>query len=185
MRKNLGVKAAVYPMPVFILGTYDKDGTPNAMTAAWGGISEENEITICISADHQTTYNIEERKAFTVSMGDAEHVRECDYLGIVSGKKVKNKLEKAGLTVTRSELVDAPIINEFGVCVECKLKSWEPERCRLVGEIVNVSIDEDCLTDGKVDIAKVKPITYDSFTHNYHVIGEKVGNAYKDGLEIK
>ena len=185
MRKSFGAKTALYPMPVFILATWDDDGTPNAMTAAWGGVSEEKEISICISADHQTTANIEKRKAFTVSMGDASHVKECDYFGLVSGKKEKDKVARAGLTVTASELVDAPIINEFGVTVECRVKSWEPERCRLIGEIVNVSIDESCLTEGRPDMAKIRPITYDSFTHNYHVIGEKVGNAYKDGLELK
>ena len=185
MRRNLGVKAALYPMPVFILATYNDDGTPNAMTAAWGGISEENEVTICISDDHQTTFNIEKRNAFTINIGDADHVKACDYLGIVSGKNVHDKVARAGFTVTASGFVDAPIINELGFAVECKVKSWEPERCRLVGEIVNISVDEAIYTDGKVDLKKLRPITYDSLNKSYHVIGEKVGNAYKDGLELK
>ena len=185
MRRNLGVKPALYPMPVFILATYNDDGTPNAMTAAWGGISEENEVTICISEDHQTTFNIEKRNAFSINIGDADHGKECDYLGIVSGKSVPDKVKRAGFTVTESEFLDAPIINELGFAVECRLKSWEPKRCRLVGEIVNVSVDEAICTDGKVDLSKLRPITYDSINKSYNVIGEKVGNAYRDGLEIK
>ena len=185
MRKDYGPKAALYPMPVFVLGTYDDDGTPNAMTAAWGGISNDTEIGICISRDHQTTFNIEKRKAFTVMIGDAAHASECDYLGIVSGKDVKDKVAKAGLTTTKSGKVDAPIINEFAVCVECRVKSWDPEAERLVGEIVNLSIDEAVLTDGRPDIAKIRPISYDALNHTYNLIGVSVGNAWKDGLRFK
>lgn len=186
MRKNFGVKPCVYPMPVFIITAYGEDGKANAMNAAWGGISEENEISICISEDHKTTENILFSKAFTVSVADAEHVTECDYLGIVSGNDVPNKLEKAGLTVSKSEFVNAPLINELAMCVECKLKSYDPDTCRLVGEIVNVSADESVLNEkGKVDPSKLKPITYDPMNHKYLVLGEAVGNAFKDGLKLK
>ena len=142
-------------MPVFILGTYDECGVANAMNAAWGGISEENEISICISADHKTTYNLLERGAFTVSMATADFVKECDYVGIVSGNDIPDKLERCGFHTVKSELVDAPIILELPMCVECKLKSYDPESCRLVGEIVNVSADESVLTGGKIDPAKL------------------------------
>ena len=175
----------VYPMPVFILGTYDECGVANAMNAAWGGISEENEISICISADHKTTYNLLERGAFTVSMATADFVKECDYVGIVSGNDIPDKLERCGLHTVKSELVDAPIILELPMCVECKLKSYDPESCRLVGEIVNVSADESVLTGGKIDPTKLKPITYDSANHTYRVVGEIVGKAYSDGLVFK
>ena len=175
----------VYPMPVFILGTYDECGVANAMNAAWGGISEENEISICISADHKTTYNLLERGAFTVSMATADFVKECDYVGIVSGNDIPDKLERCGFHTVKSELVDAPIILELPMCVECKLKSYDPESCRLVGEIVNVSADESVLTGGKIDPAKLKPITYDSANHTYRVIGDIVGKAYSDGLVYK
>ena len=185
MRKSFGVKPMVYPMPVFIIGTYDENGVANAMNAAWGGISEENEISICISADHKTTFNLLKRGAFTLSMATADFVRECDYVGIVSGNDVPNKLDVCGLHTVKSELVDAPIILELPMALECRLKSYDPDSCRLVGEIVNVSADESVITDGKIDPAKLRPITYDSANHTYRVIGEIVGKAYFDGLVFK
>ncbi len=185
MRKNFGVKPMVYPMPVFIIGTYDENGVPNAMNAAWGGITEEDEITICVSADHKTTENFTRTGAFTVSMATADFVKECDYVGIVSGNKVKDKLERCGLHTVKSELVDAPIITELPMALECRVKSYDADSCRLVGEIVNVSCDEEYLTDGKIDPAKLRPITYDSANHTYRVIGDIVGKAFSDGLIFK
>lgn len=185
MRKNFGVKPMVYPMPVFIIGTYGKDGEPNAMNAAWGGITEENEITICVSEDHKTTENFTHSGAFTVSMATERYVTECDYVGIVSGNKVKNKLERCGLHTVKSEFVDAPIITELPMAIECRVKCYDPDTCRLVGEIVNVSCDESVLTDGRIDPDKLRPITYDSANHTYRVIGEVVGKAFSDGLKIK
>ena len=174
----------VYPMPVFIIGTYDENGTPNAMNAAWGGISEENEISICISEDHKTTKNLLLKGAFTVSMATADYAKQCDYVGIESGNKVENKLEKCGLHTVKSEFVDAPIILELPMAVECRVKSYDPESCRLVGRILNISMDDSVLTDGKVDLTKLRPICYDSFHHGYHVIGERVGNAFADGKAL-
>ena len=185
MRKNFGVKPMVYPMPVFIIGTYGEGDVPNAMNAAWGGISEENEISICISEDHKTTENILSRRAFTVSMATADFVSACDYVGIVSGNDVSDKLSRCGLHTVKSELVDAPIIVELPMALECRLKSYDPEICRLVGEIVNVSCDEEYITDGKIDPAKLRPITYDSANHTYRVLGDVVGKAYSDGLVFK
>lgn len=181
MRKNFGSKPMVYPMPVFIIGTYDENGVADAMNAAWGGISEENEISICVSDDHKTTANLLLKKAFTVSMATADFVKECDFVGIVSGNKVPDKLAKCGFHTVRSELVDAPIISELPMTLECKVKSYDPETCRLVGEIVNVSADESIMTDGKIDVSKLRPIIYDSANHGYHVMGERVGNAFSDG----
>ena len=140
-RKDFGAKPYTYPQPVFILATYNEDGTANAMNAAWGGISEGNEISFCISAGHKTTKNFQRTGAFTVSMADAKHVAACDYVGIESANNVAGKLDKAGFTVTKSANVDAPIINELAVCAECKVKSYDPESCRLVAEIVNVSVE--------------------------------------------
>ena len=186
MRKNFGVKPMVYPMPVYIIATYGKDGTPDAMNAAWGGITEENEITICVSDDHKTTENFLYTGAFTVSMATADYVKECDYVGIVSANDVPNKLEIAGFHVEKSEFVNAPIITELPMCVECKVKSYDKESCRLVGEIVNISIDDSVLSEnGKVDVKKLKPITYDSSNHKYLVLGDVVGNAFSDGKAIK
>ncbi len=185
MRKNFGVKPMVYPMPVFIIGTYGKNGVANAMNAAWGGISEENEISICISADHKTTENILERCAFTVSMATAEYATECDYVGIESGTMVENKLEICGFHTEKSDFVDAPVIKELPMTVECNLKSYDPETCRLVGEIVNISADESVLTDGRIDPGKLHPIIYDASNHNYHIMGEPIAKAFSAGLKYK
>ncbi|MBO5129152.1 MAG: flavin reductase family protein [Oscillospiraceae bacterium] len=186
MRKNFGAKPVCYPMPVYIIATYGADGTPNAMNAAWGGISEDTEISICVSADHKTTENILARKAFTISMATAEHMAACDYVGIVSGSKEPGKFAKAGFHATASAFVDAPLINELPMAIECRLISYDPESCRLVGEIVNVCADESILGEnGKVDPKKLRPITYDPMNHEYLVLGEKVGNAFKDGLTLK
>ncbi len=185
MKKNFGAKPMLYPMPVFILAAYDKEGTPCCMNAAWGGLSEETEIMICLGADHKTTANILESGAFTVSMADAAHVKECDYVGVVSGNDVPDKFEKAGFHATKSTLVNAPMIDELPMCLECKLKSYDPESCRLFGEIVNVSADESVLTNGKIDPSKLRPITYDPANHKYIVLGDVVGNAFFDGLSLK
>ena len=175
-----------YPMPVFIIGTYNADGMPNAMNAAWGGISEETEISICVDAEHKTAENILARKAFTVSMATAEQVTACDYVGIVSGNKVPDKFARAGFHAIRSDFVDAPLIEELPMALECELISYDPESCRLVGRIVNVSADESVLGEnGKVDGAKLRPITYDPMNHFYLVLGEKVGQAFHDGTALK
>lgn len=186
MRKNFGAKPMCYPMPVYIIGTYGGDGTPNAMNAAWGGISEEKEISICISADHKTTENILFRKAFTVSMATAKYIAACDYVGIVSGNQVPDKFAKAGFHATKSQFVDAPLIDELPMALECELISYDSESCRLVGRIVNVSADESVLGDnGKVDVSKLQPITFDPMNNHYLVLGEKVGQAFHDGVSLK
>ena len=186
MRKNFGAKALLYPQPVFIIASYGEDGTPDAMNAAWGGISGDNEIFLSISPEHKSTQNILARKAFTVSMATAAHVAECDYVGVVSANKVPDKLTKCGLHTTKSEFVDAPLIDELPLALECRLISYDPQNCRLFGEILNVSADESVLDEeGKVSAAKLRPITVDPVTHDYLVIGEKVGNAFKDGFTIK
>lgn len=186
MRKNFGAKTICYPMPVFIIGTYNADGTPNAMNAAWGGISEEAEISICVDNTHKTAENLIARKAFTVSMATAKCVAACDYVGIVSGNKEPNKFSKAGFHATKSEFVDAPLIDELPMALECEVISYDTETCRLMGRIVNVSADAAVLGDnGKVDVSKLQPITYDPMNHDYLVLGEKVGNAFRDGAALK
>ena len=186
MRKNFGAKAMCYPMPVFIIGTYNADGSPNAMNAAWGGISEETEITICVDSAHKTAENLLTRKAFTVSMATARMMTACDYVGIVSGTKEPEKFARAGFHATQSEFVDAPLIDELPMALECEVISYDEETCRLVGRIVNVSVDESVLGEnGKVDVAKLQPITYDPMNHHYLVLGEKVGQAFHDGVVLK
>ena len=186
MRKNFGSKPVCYPQPVFIIGTYDETGKPDAMNAAWGGISEENEVSICISKDHMTTENVLLKKAFTVSMGTADQLVACDYVGIVSGKKEPDKVAKAGWTAVKSEFVDAPLFAQLPMAMECELISYDPASCRLVGKIVNVSADESILNEkGVVDPAKLRPITFDPMNNDYLVLGEKVGNAFADGVQLK
>ncbi len=184
MRKNFGSKPMLYPMPVLIIGTYDENGKPDAMNAAWGGISEENEISICVSDDHKTTKNVLHSGAFTVSIADAENVVAADYVGIVSGSKEPDKIRKAGWTAVKSEFVNAPVFEELPMALECRLKSYDEESCRLVGEIVNVCADEKILTDGKIDLSKFSPITYDPVNHDYLTLGKAVGKAFSDGKKL-
>lgn len=186
MRKNFGAKPYTYPQPVFILAAYGEDGTPCAMNAAWGGISDDNELSMCISAGHKTTKNILAKGAFTVSMATVKYLAACDYVGIVSGNTVPDKFEKAGFHAVKSAFVDAPLIEELPVAVECRLKSYDENTCRMVGEIVNVSVDENVLDEnGNVDVAKVRPITFDPFNNTYVALGEIAGKAFHDGKELK
>lgn len=186
MRKNFGAKPYTYPQPVLIIASYDENGTPDAMNAAWGGISDDTQISMCLSAGHKTVKNILKRKAFTVSMADAAHVAACDYVGIVSANDVPDKLEKAGFHTTRSEFVSAPLIDELPMTLECRLVSYDEESCRMVGEIVNVSAEESVLDEnGKIDPGKLQPITFDPVNNAYLKLGEKVGNAFRDGLALK
>ena len=186
MRKNFGVKTWLYPMPVFIVAAYDNEGNPNAMNAAWGGIYTDNMIGICLSEDHKTTQNILATRAFTVSMATADQVVACDYVGIVSGNKEPDKFHKAGFHATKSEFVNAPLIDELPMTLECELVSYDTETCFMVGKIVNVSTDEKILNEsGKIDLSKLRPITYDPCNHDYLEIGPKAGNAFSDGKKLK
>ena len=185
MRKNFGAKPILYPQPVFIIGSYDENGKADAMNAAWGGISEADEISLCLSAGHKTVKNILARGVFTVSMATAETVVPCDYVGLVSGNDTADKLAAAGFHPAKSEFVDAPLIEELPMAVECSLISYDPETCRMVGRIVNVCADERVLTDGLIDPAKLRPITFDAMNRAYYVLGEKVGNAFRDGAALK
>jgi len=186
MRKNFGAKEMCYPMPVFIIGTYNEDGTPNAMNAAWGGVTEEAQLTICVDAEHKTAKNVLTRKAFTVSMGTAQYVAACDYVGIVSGNKEPDKFAKAGFHATKSQFVDAPLIDELPMALECEMISYDPASCHLVGKVINVCVDEAYLdANGKVDVAKLRPITFDPVHHSYLTLGETVGRAFHDGLTRK
>lgn len=185
MRKNFGKKSWLYPMPVLIVAAYDKNGVPNVMNAAWGGIYSDEMIGICLSEGHKTTKNIREIGAFTVSVATAARLVACDYVGIVSGNKVADKFAKAGFTAEKSEFVNAPIIKELPMTLECELVSYDEDSNHLVGRIINVSADEDILTEGKIDVLKLTPITYDPINHNYIELGAKVGNAFSDGKELK
>ena len=183
-RTSFGAKPLSLPQPVWIIATYDEDGVPDAMNAAWGGISEENEVSVCLSVGHKTCKNFEKTGAFTISMADADHIAGCDYVGMASGNQTKDKFARAGFTASKSGLVNAPIINELAVCLECRVREFNHETCILKGEIVNVSVDDSALTDGKVDLSKVRPVCFDPFNNAYHVIGEKAGDAWGAGRAL-
>lgn len=172
-------------MPVLIIAAYDEAGVANAMNAAWGGIFTDEHIGICISEGHKTTKNILATRTFTVSMATVEQLVACDYVGIVSGNKEPDKFAKAGFTAQRSEHVNAPIIRELPLTLECELVSYDMESNHLVGRIVNVSAEERILTDGKIDYTKLRPITYDPINHHYIELGAVVGNAFADGMKLK
>ena len=172
-------------MPVLIVGTYGEDGTPNAMNAAWGGVYDTNLVMVCLADDHKTTENIKKTGAFTVSFATAKTVAQCDYVGIVSANDVPDKFTRAGFTAVKSEFVNAPVILELPMTVECKLQKFNEDGI-CIGEIVNVSADEGVLGEnGRVDAKKLDPIIYDSVSHAYWSFGEKVGRAFLDGKSIK
>lgn len=186
MRKNFGATALLYPMPVFIIATYDKDRKPDAMNAAWGGIADDTRIVICLSPEHKTVKNLLESKAFTVSMATVKQIKACDYVGIVSGNTEPDKFVKAGFHAIKSQFVNAPLIEELPMALECQLISYDEKSCQLIGEIVNVNADDSVLNEkGKVDPAKLEPITYDAANHKYIKLGDIVGNAFSDGLSLK
>ena len=187
MRKDLGVKSWLFPMPVLIIGTYDENGVPNAMNAAWGSMYDYNQVTVSLGS-HVSTDNIRKSKAFTISFATKETVEASDFVGIVSLAKEPKKLIKAGLTPVKSEKVNAPLFKEYPVTLECKLNSIEGEMgegATVVGDIVNISVDESVLTDGKLDFNKFHPIAFDPANNKYRLVGEEVADAFKVGLSLK
>lgn len=184
MKKDFGAKPFLYPQPVMIIGTYDENGNPNAMNAAWGGIVGANEIIVDLG-NHKTTDNLRKNKAFTVSIADTAHVVACDYVGVVSANNTPDKMEKAGFTTTKSAFVHAPVINELPLVLECALKQVIGGS-KFIGEIKNVRADESILgADGEIDLNKFHPITFDPVHHGYYELGNRVGNAFKDGMKLK
>lgn len=186
MRKSYGARPLTLPQPVFMIGTYGIDGAPDLMNAAWGGVSNDDEMLLCLSADHQTTENILAKKVFTISFATKDTVRACDYVGLVSGKKEANKVMKAGLTPLKSEHVDAPFFQELPVHMECGLLSYDEETCELKAKILGVYVDESVLDEkGHLDMGKLNPIFFDPFEHRYFVAGEEIAKAFEEGLKLR
>lgn len=180
-RKNFGASHALVtlPQPCVMIATWDEDKTPDVMMAAWAGQYDYKQIVISLG-EHKTTDNLRLHKAFTVSFADESTVAESDYFGIVSGHNVKNKVAAVGFTVSPSPNVDAPIVNEYPLTLECRLVSLEDGV--LIGEVVNMSASEEILDDnGKVDFAKLKPIVYDAASASYRAVGDIVGKAWSAG----
>lgn len=187
MKKDLGVKPFLFPMPVLMIATYGGDGTVDVMNMAWGGICAGNMVALNIDEDHQTSENIKARGAFTISIADVGHIAEADYFGMVSASEVPDKFARTGMTAVKSEKVDAPVIQEFPVTLECKVKEigQAVSGFRVVGEIVGTLVDESVLDEeGNVDVARVGAFVYDEFKSEYHVIGEKVGVAWNTGSKF-
>lgn len=184
MKKSLGVKACLFPMPVLMIATYGEGDRVNVMNMAWGGICDNNMVALNISEGHKTAQNIKERRAFTISVADAAHMEEADFLGIASGNKMADKFEKSGLHAVRSEHVDAPVVEEFPITLECRVAhiASADKSFRVVGEIVNVLADEKVLDEeGRVVPEKINAFAYDPFQHGYYKIGEKIGQAFSCG----
>ncbi|MCR5207488.1 MAG: flavin reductase family protein [Eubacterium sp.] len=187
MRKDLGVKPAVYPMPVLMVATYDENGVVDVMNAAWGMICDIDKITLALTETHKTVKNIKKNKAFTVSLADVKNIKEADYFGIASGNTVPDKFERTGMTATKSDRVNAPIIEEFPVTMECELAEIiETDNVySIIGKIVNVSAHEEVLDEkGGIDITKAGILMFDQFRAGYYVTGEKVGQAWQSGKEL-
>ena len=187
MRKNIKTTEAIFPMPVLMIATYNEDGSVDVMNAAWGTMLDRNLVILNLTETHKTVKNMKERKAFTVSIADSKHVIEADYFGVVSGNNTPNKFENSGLTASKSENVDAPIINEFPICMECEFVEYQDDEygCGVVGKIVNVTADEKVMNGENVDIELVDAIAFDPYTHGYYRVTKRVGEAFKDGFKLK
>lgn len=187
MRTKLKLTEGIFPMPVLMIVAYNEDGSVNVMNAAWGTMVERDIVALNLSEGHKTVQNIKARGAFTVSIADAAHVVEADYFGVESGNRVSDKLARSGLTAGRAETVDAPVINEFPLCLECEFIEYQGGEygCGVIGRVVNVTADERVMADGKVDISRVDAIAFDPYTHGYYRVAERVGEAFKDGLKLK
>lgn len=187
MRKKLNITEGIFPMPVLMVATYNEDGSVNVMNAAWGTMQERGNVVLNLTETHKTVKNIKARKAFTVSIADAAHVVEADYFGVESGNKNPHKFENSGLTAEKSEFVDAPIINEFPICLECEFIEFQGGEygCGVIGKVINVTADEKVIVNDNIDISLINAIAFDPYTHGYYKVTEKVGNAFKDGLQLK
>lgn len=186
MKKNLGTKGQQFPQLVMIIGSYDEDGTPDAMNAAWATMRTMDEIEIHISS-HQSTDNILSRRAFTIAPATQETFIEADYVGMVSARKAADKAERSGLTFVKSEFVDAPVIDEFPVTMECQVVSVEGDAndAHIVAKIVNTLVDDVVLDDeGRIDFGKLKPIIYDATRRVYRAVGEEIGQAWASGKAL-
>lgn len=187
MRRKLNMTEGIFPMPVLMIATYNEDGSVNVMNAAWGTMQERDHVALVLSEGHKTVKNIKARGAFTVSIADAAHVVEADYFGVESGNRVPDKFAKSGLTASKAETVDAPVINEFPLCLECEFVEYQDSKygCGVIGKVVNVTADERVMKGDKPDMSLVNAIAFDPYTHGYYKLAERVGEAFKDGVKLK
>lgn len=187
MKKQIKTTEAIFPMPVLLISTFNEDGSVDVMNAAWGTMLERDHVALNLTETHKTVQNIKARKGFVVHIADAKHVVEADYFGIVSSNKEPDKFAKSGMTFTKSDLVDAPIINEFPIALECEFIEYQNNATGIgvIGKVLRTSAEENLLKDGKVDIDALEAIAFDPYTHGYYKVGGRIGEAFKDGLKIK
>ncbi len=187
MRKNIKTTEAIFPMPVLMVATYNDDDSVDVMNAAWGTMLSRNQVILNLTETHKTVKNIKKRKAFTVSIADSKHVVQADYFGVVSANNISNKFENSGLSVIKSENVDAPIINEFPICLECEFIEYQNGEygAGVIGKVINVTADESVMNNDKIDISRVNAIAFDPYTHGYYEVTKRVGEAFKDGFKLK
>lgn len=187
MMKDMGVKPFLYPMPTYMIGTYNEDDSVDVMMMAWGGICAEDMVALNLEEDHKTVANLEKRKAFTLSVPGTDTLKESDFFGIASGNKVPDKFVKSGLHAEKSSRVDAPIVTEYPLTLECEVVEMQkqPYGLRVLGKIVNVLADEKVLDEkGRIDAAKLNAFAFDQMRHGYYALGEKVGQAWNAGAEF-
>ena len=187
MREKLKITEGIFPMPVLMIATYNEDDSVNVMNAAWGTMQERDTVALNLTESHKTVENIKARGGFTVSIADAAHITEADYFGVVSGNNTPDKFANSGLTASKAETVDAPVINEFPLCLECRFIEYQNNEygCGVIGKVVNVTADESVMVNGKPDMSLVNAIAFDPYTHGYYRVSERVGEAFRDGLKLK
>ena len=187
MKKEIKTTEAIFPMPVLMISTFNEDGTVDVMNAAWGTMLDRDKVALNLTETHRTVENIKARKGFVVHIADARHVVEADFFGVVSGAKEPEKFKKSGLSFEKSSLVDAPIINEFPIAMECEFIEYQSDDTGLgvIGKVLRTSVEEDKMKDDKVDIDAIEAISFDPYTHGYYKVSGRVGEAFKDGLKLK
>ena len=187
MMKDFGVQPYLYPMPTYMIGTYNEDDTVDVMMMAWGGICAEDMVALNLEEDHKTVANLKARKAFTLSVPGADTIKESDFFGIASANKVADKFARSGLHAEKSSRVDAPIVTEYPLTLECEVVEFQqqPYGLRVLGKIVNVLADEKVLDEkGKIDAAKLNAFAFDQMRNGYYALGEKAGQAWNAGAPL-
>lgn len=185
MKKKVRVCPAIFPQPVILIATYNDDGSVDVMNAAWGCAYDTNQVELNISDEHRTTENIKKRKSLTISLANLENMVPADYVGLVSAKDVKDKFERTKWKSHKSELVDAPILDDLPYSIECTLDHFKKDY-GIIANVKQVLVDEKYLDEsGKIDLEKMQIICYDPFNHGYYVVGKKVGQAFFEGRKLK
>lgn len=187
MKQQIKTTEAIFPMPVLLISTFNEDGSVDVMNAAWGTMLSRDMVALNLTESHKTVQNIKARKGFVIHIADAKHVIQADYFGVVSANKVNDKFEKSGLTFTKSDIVDAPVINEFPIAMECEFVEYQSDKTGIgvIGKVLRTSVEEANIKDGAVDIDSLEAIAFDPYTAGYYKVSGRVGNAFKDGFKIK